>query len=162
MASAYRRDRQRTHRRDGVDVGMVEMLEHDPRDSDRRELRQSLCQLVDGAGEPSLLVRVVSPDERADTSEALVELAAIPPDHARRHEGIRKRCGIAADRRAGVVQPAPAIAKLVERRTERVVLGGVVRGERGGAPLRAPTENERRMRLPDGARQAGPDPEGGG
>src|SRR5207249_4116016 len=100
-------------------------------------------------GEPMLLVRVVAPDKCADAAKTLVDLAAVPADDTRRHQGKRKRGRIAANPGAGACEAPAAITKLVERRAERVVLGGVARGERGGAPLGAPTENERRIRLLD-------------
>ena len=72
-------------------------------------------------------------------------------DEARGHHGEAEPRRIAAGVRARAVEPLLSLAELVVWRTEGVDLVGEARGERGKTAFDRPPEDERRMRLLEGA-----------
>ncbi len=93
----------------------------------------------------------VSASDGEKRADAVEDLRVVGADEARGHHGEAERRRIAAGVRAGAVEPLLSLAELVVRRTERVDLVCEARGERRETRLDGAPEDERRMRLLEGA-----------
>src|SRR5687767_548578 len=141
---------------------MVQVLEEDARDADLPQLLDTRRNLLDAACEPAVRtlveerggIRVVAAD-RLEAADALDRLRAIGPEEAGGHQRETQRGRVAACLLARAVEALLPLAKLHERRAERVHLGRVARREGGEARADRPPEHERRMRELDGTREHG-------
>src|SRR3954453_17754188 len=119
--------------RDGLEVLVRKVLQHDALEAERLDLLQSLDDPIDRSHGPAVGVALehvlrITAEARGDPVGGLLPLPLVPADHERRHQRVAQRRGIAPRALARIVQPPLALARFVERPDHAVVLVGVPNG----------------------------------
>src|SRR5438105_2489841 len=146
--------------RDRLEVVVCEVLQHHALEADRLDLPQPVDDPVDRADRPALAVALqhlvgLPAEAGSDPSGGLVQRRLVLTDHGGSHQGVAQRGRIAAGPLARLVELRLALAELVGRREEGVVLVGEADGRAGrSGPGAAPDEQgEVRTAQPRGIRE---------
>src|SRR5580765_6912444 len=140
-----------TDQRNGVEVPVGEMLEHDPLVAELFDLLQMLDCLVDGSDRAALAIAQehvlrIAAEARSDSAGGLVDLTLVTAENAWRHERVAECRRIAAPLLAGCVESLLALPHLVERSEERVVFVREADGRSRRSRLRAAADEDRQVR----------------
>src|SRR5258705_3136383 len=134
---------------DHLHVLVDEVLQHPPLDADLLVLSELGDDLLDGARDPR---RVLAGDS-SELLEAVLELALVSADDAAGHQREAQR--LAPRFARGLLEHTLALARLVDRCENGVVLVGETHGRAHGARLGGSADADRRASTAVTARPAG-------
>jgi hypothetical protein len=137
--------------RDRVEILVREVLQHHAVEAEVFDLLELLDDLLDGSDGAALCVALehllwIAAEACADPPRRLVYLAVVTTDDERRHQRVAERRRVASGALARFVEALLALARIVERPEDAVVLVGERNGRAGRPRLRAAAHENRQFR----------------